>query len=283
MTENNDEERKATIHTAVLDPDRRDKTGLKSGVISEKDALWMAYYKGIQYSGAGFSGFTSLRLGDEITFYEVSFKGRIYRGLARPVPGQPSNIREDDVRYELARSCATGLRADGWLLDPPTTIPNTPRALLAEMQEVLQTDAADILANAYSILNYRRHNGAQYPETMEPAGYRFDQIFLMRAREDGTVNCLYETPSGVSPEKWTFFLRDLDRPSARERLGRYLASGMAERDFGKDGASAMRAAVILRNGSLGAYDPLPFGHFTDVFKIGEYEVKLERRVGGARR
>ncbi|WP_322050173.1 hypothetical protein [Paraburkholderia bannensis] len=280
---NNDDERQATSHTAVLDPDRRDKTGLKSGLISENDALWMAYYKGIQYSGAGFSAFTSLRLGNEITFYEVSFKGKIFRSLARPTAGQPPNIRPDDVQYELARSWAPGLKSAGWLLQPPTTVPNTPRALLAEMQEVLQTDAAEIVTNAYSILNYRRHNGAQYPDTTEPAGYRFDQIFLLRMREDGSVNCLYETPSGVSPEKWTFFLRDLDRPSARERLGRYLASGMAERDFGKDGAAAMRAAIILRHGALGSYDPLSFGHFMDVFKVGEYESKVERTVGGSRR
>lgn len=279
----NDEERKATIHTAVLDSERRDKTGLKSGGISEKDALHMAYYKGIQYSGAGLGGFASLRLGDEITFYEVSYRGKIYRALGRPVPGQSSTIAYYDERYELVRAWAPGLREDGWMLEPPAAVPNTPRALLAEMQEVLQADAADILTNAYSILNYRRHHAADYPATMEPDGYRFDQIFLMRAREDGTVNCLYETPSGVSPEKWTLFLRDLDRPSARERLGRYLASGMAERDFGKDGASAMRAAVILRHGSLGAYDPLPFGHFTDVFKVSEYETKIDRTVGGSRR
>lgn len=281
MTDN--DERKATLHTAVLDPDRRDKTGLKSGLISEAEALQLAYYKGIQYSGAGFNAFTSLRLGDEITFYEVAYKGKIYRMLGRPVPGQPTNIRHYDERYELVRAWAPGLQADGWMLERPSAVPNTPRALLLEMQEVLQTDAADIVANAYSILNYRRHHGAQYPETMEPDGYRFDQIFLMRAREDGTVNCLYETPSGVSPEKWSFFLRDLDRSSARERLGRYLASGMAERDFGKDGAAAMRAAVILRHGALGAYDPMPFGHFTDVFKITEYEGRVERTVGGSRR
>lgn len=244
MHVNNDEERQATIHTAVLDPDRRDKTGLKSGLISEKDALWMAYYKGIQYSGAGFGAFTSLRLGDEITFYEVSFKGKIYRSLARPIAGQPSNIRPDDVQYALARSWAPGLKSDGWLLQPPTTVPNTPRALLAEMQEVLQTDAADIVTNAYSILNYRRHHGAQYPDSTEPAGYRFDQIFLLRMREDGSVNCLYETPSGVSPEKWTFFLRDLDRPSARERLGRYLASGMADSDARGGHPSARRAGLL---------------------------------------
>ncbi|RQZ64208.1 hypothetical protein DF057_00140 [Burkholderia cepacia] len=279
----NYEERKATLHTAVLDSERRDKTGLKSGLISESDALNLAYYKGIQYSGAGFSPFMSLRIGDEITFYEVSYNGKIYRGLARPVAGQSKNIRYYDEQYELARSWAPGLCADGWLLEPPTTIPNTPRALLTEMQEVLQADAAEIVAKAYSILNYRRHHGAAYPDTMEPDGYRFDQIFLMRTHEDGTVSCLYETPSGVSPEKWTFFLRDLDRPVARERLGRYLASGMAERDFGKDGAAAMRAAVILRYGALGVYDPMPFSHFTDVFKIGDYAGRIERIVGGSRR
>ena len=279
----NDEERKATTHTAVLDPERRDTTGLKSGRISAVNALRLAYYKGIQYSGAGLGAFASLRLGDEITFYEVTFKGKIYRALGRPVPGQPKNIRHYDERYELVRAWAKGLCEDGWMLAPPPAVPNTPRSLLTEMQEVLQTDAADILANAYSILDYRRHHGAQYPSTMEPNGYRFDQIFLMRTREDGSVNCLYETPAGVSPEKWTFFLRDLDRPAARERLGRYLASGMAERDFGKDGAAAMRAAVILRYGALGSYDPLPFGHFVDIFKVSEYEAKVERTVGGSRR
>lgn len=279
---NNSDERKATAHTAVLDPERRETTGLKSGVITEADALRMAYYKGIQYSGAGFGAFTSLRLGDEIAFYEVSFKKRVYRVLGRPVPGQSDRIKYYDERYELVRVWAPGLKADGWMLERPTTVPNTPRALLEEMQTVLQTDAADILANAYSVLNYRRHNGAQYPGSMEPDGYRFDQIFLMRAREDGTVNCLYETPSGVSPEKWSYFLRDLDRPSARERLGRYLASGMAERDFGQDGAAAMRAAVVLRHGALGAYDPMPFAHFIDAFKLGD-NAKVERDVGGQRR
>lgn len=281
MTENNDEERKATNHTAVLDPALRRKTSLKTGLIPPDEAIKEAGVETTTYEGI--PSMASMQIGDEVAFYEVAFKGRIYRALARPKPGVTGNDLYYWGNFELARAWAPGMFNDGWLLEPPAAIPNTPRALLAEMQEVLQTDAADILANAYSILDYRRHHGAKYPDTMEPAGYRFDQIFLLRTREDGTVNCLYETPPGVSPEKWTFFLRDLDRPAARQRLGRYLASGMAERDFGKDGASAMRAAVILRNGALGAYDPLPFGHFTDVFKVGEYEGNLERRVGGARR
>ncbi|WP_109476638.1 hypothetical protein [Paraburkholderia sp. C35] len=277
----NNEERKATAHTAVLDPDRRNKTALKTGLVSYEDALSDAGLEMHTYHG--WPGRESLLIGEELPYYEVTFKGKIYRALARAKPGTTGTELYYSSNFELARAWAPGLLQSGWLLDPPTSIPNTPRALLLEMQEVLDADAADILANAYCIMSYRRHHGATYPDTMEPAGYRFDQVFLMRVREDGTVNCLYETPSGVSPEKWTYFLRDLDRPAARERLGRYLASGMAERDFGKDGAAAMRAAVILRHGTLGAYDPLPFGHFAEVFKITEHDTRVEREVGGRRR
>ncbi|MGX5873034.1 hypothetical protein MJ547_04630 [Burkholderia gladioli] len=277
----NNEERKATANTAVLDGARRSKTSLKTGLVSAEDALKEAGLEMHTYHGI--PGLESMLIGEELPYYEVAFKGNVYRALARAKPGTTGEDLYYSGNFELARAYAPGLLQSGWLLDPPTSIPNTPRALLLEMQDVLEADAVDILANAFSILDYRRHHGARYPDTMEPAGYRFDQIFLMRAREDGTVNCLYETPSGVSPEKWTFFLRDLDRPKAREKLGRYLASGMAERDFGKDGAAAMRAAVVLRHGSLGAYDPLPFSHFTDVFKITEYDTKVERDVGGRRR
>jgi hypothetical protein len=275
----NGEERRATDHTAVLDPDRRRDTRLPSGLISREDALRLAYYEGPLAPLGG--PFASLRLGDEITFYEVSFDGKIYRGLARPSPKRNGQFGRDS-QFELARSCAPGLKSDGWLLPPPTMVPNTPRALLAEMQVILQVDAAEIVTRAYSILNYRRHQGGQYPDTMEPPGYRFDRIFLMSVHEDCAVKCLYETPRGVSPEKWTYFLRELDRPSERDLLVRYLASGMAERDFGRDGAAAMRSAVILRRGPLAACDPLPFGNFVDAFKI-VYEGRIERTVGGSRR
>ncbi|WP_243469019.1 hypothetical protein [Paraburkholderia sp. PGU19] len=40
-------ERKATPHTAVLEPDRRKDTELPSGLIPEKDAVRMAGYPGI--------------------------------------------------------------------------------------------------------------------------------------------------------------------------------------------------------------------------------------------
>jgi hypothetical protein len=58
-------ERKATPHTAVLDPERRKDTGLKSGLIAEKDALYMAHYQGTVFHGH--SWLPSLRLGTFMT------------------------------------------------------------------------------------------------------------------------------------------------------------------------------------------------------------------------
>ena len=161
-------ERKATSHTAVLDPERRKDTGLRSGLIAKEDALYMAYYEGVIFHG--YPAKASLRLGKEVAFYEVALHGKVYRALARPVPGQSRRTDTRDLKYGLARACSEGLQKDGWLLEPPTAIPNTPRALVRELENVTGIAIEDIVDNAYSILNYRRHYGAHYPDTMEPKG-----------------------------------------------------------------------------------------------------------------
>ncbi|MFP3637818.1 hypothetical protein [Paraburkholderia sp. SIMBA_054] len=272
-------ERKATSHTAVLDPDRRKDTGLKSGLITKEDALRMAYYSGVTFHGH--AALASLRLGDEIVFYEVALDGRIYRALARPVSGQSPRVARHDQQYELARAWAPGLRSDGLMLAPPAAIPNTPRALVQEIQEITGLPVDDIVERAYSILNYRRHNGAKYPETMEPKGYSFRELLLMSVDESGNLKTLYETPAGVSPEKWTNFLRILDRQE-REPLRQYAVSGMAIAEYGESGAAAIRAALVLRDGHLRASPPASYLPFTERFPLADHQ-KLERTVGGSRR
>jgi hypothetical protein len=267
-------ERKATPHTAVLDPERRKDTGLKSGLTAEKDALYMAHYQGTVFRGH--SWLSSLRLGNEVVFYEVALHGKVYRALARPLPGQTN-----DLKYGLARACSEGLQKDGGLLQPPTAIPNTPRALMRELQEVTGLTVDDIVDNASSILNYRRHHGAQYPDTMEPKGYSFKELFLMSVDTDGTLKTLYETPSDVNPEKWTNFLRVLDRKEC-EPLQRYAVSGMAVGEYGEAGATAIREALHLRDGRLRAVPPASHMPFMERFPLADHQ-KLERTVGGQRR
>jgi hypothetical protein len=272
-------ERKATPHTAVLDPERRKDTGLKSGLIAEKDALYMAYYQGAVFRGH--SSLSSLRLGKEVVFYEVALHGKVYRALARPVPSQGSRTAARDLKYALARACSEGLQKDGWLLEPPTAIPNTPRALVRELQDVTDLAVEDIVDNAYSILNYRRHHGAHYPDSMEPKGYSFRELFLMSVDTDGNLKTLYETPSGVNPEKWTNFLRVLDRKEC-EALRQYAVSGMAAGEYGEDGAMAIREALHLRDGGLRAVPPASYIPFMERFPLADHQ-KLERNVGGQRR
>jgi hypothetical protein len=272
-------ERKATPHTAVLDEKRRETTALKSGLIDEKDALHLAYYQGVLVSVP--SALTPLHLGPEAVFYEVAINGHIYRGLARPDPGQGTRIDTRDLKYSLARAKAPGLREDGVLLEAPATMPNTPRALALEMQGVLGLELREIIDNAYSILSYRRHNGAEYPDTMTPAGYTFREAFLMSVDADGNVRTLYETPKGAMPEKWTHFLKVLDRKS-RPTLAQYVVSSMAIREFGEGGAAAMREALTLRDGGLGNAAPMTYTTFAEAFPIAD-SAKLERIVGGPRR
>ena len=272
-------ERRATPHTAVLDPERREDTGLKSGLIAEKDALRRAHYEGTIYHGI--PSMASLRLGDEIPFYEVALHGKVYRALARPSPNQGPQALRLGAIYELARSYATGLQRDGWLLEPPTAIPNTPRALVRELQDVTGLPVKDIVEHAYSILNYRRHHGARYPDIMEPSGYGFKELFLMSVDADGNLKTLYETPSGVNPEKWTNFLRVLDREKS-ESLRQYAVSSMVRREYGDSGTEAMRDALRMRDGELRQFHPMSHVPFMELFPLANYS-QLERTVGGPRR
>ncbi|KWU26412.1 hypothetical protein AS149_25835 [Burkholderia cenocepacia] len=253
---------------------------MKSGLILPEDALRLAYYSGVIFHGIG--PLATLRLGDEAVFYEVAIHGKIYRALARPVPGQSERTDARDLKYMLVRSWAPGVCSDGWLLESlPTAIPNTPRALALEMRDVLGLELGDIVENAYSILNYRRHHGAVYPDSMTPPGYTFREAFLMSLDAQGNLQTLYETPKGVNPERWTHFLSVLDRKN-RPTLASYVVSSMAVREFGEAGAAAMREALRLRDGSLGSPTPMTFRTFTEAFPLGDH-TRLHRDVGGRRR
>ena len=272
-------ERKATAHTAVLEPKRRETTGLKSGLIAPEDALHLAYYEGVIYSGIG--PLASLRLGDEEVFYEVTVRDRIYRAVARPEPGQSRLTPSPDLKYTLARSWAPGLCMDGWLLESPAAIPNTPRALALELHDLLGLGFEDIVHNAYSIMSYRRHHGGAYPDTMMPRGYSFREAFLMSVDAIGNLQTLYETPAGVNPEKWTHFLRVLDSRN-RPTLAQYVVSSMAIKEFNETGAAYMREALRLRDGGLGSPLPMTYKTFVEAFPLGD-NPKLVRDVGGRRR
>jgi hypothetical protein len=236
-----DAERKKQSHIAVLDDDFRWDTDVATGLI---DLAAIRRQLDPQYRPVfDFLSYTSLDLGTERPFYEVTFDGRIYRGLFRPVAGREGG--------ELIRCWAPGLRSDGWLLDAPAAIPNTPRALLAEIQALTHADAGSILTGACSILYYRRQHGARYPDVLDPAAYRFDVVFLMQCDTDGHVSTLYETPKGVNPELWTMFLTVLDRPGDHAKLIRYVLSSQAIVDFGERGARAMRDALRLRGLGIG--------------------------------
>lgn len=271
--------RRATPHTAVLEPDRRKDTELPSGSIREEDAVRMAGYPGIMY--LGIRGLESLRLGNEVPFYEVAIHGTVYRGVARPISGQSQDADTRDLKYGLARSCAQGLHAAGRTLEPaPAAMPNTPRALVRELQEVTGLSIGEIVDNAYSILNYRRHHGASYPESMQPKGYRFKELFLMSVDAEGNLTTFYETPPGVDPEAWTHFLRVLERPEC-DSLRQYAGSTMARREYGAAGTEAMREALCLRDEELRKFPPMSHVPFLELFPL-EFS-KLERTVGGPRR
>jgi hypothetical protein len=85
-TDNDENERNATPHTAVLLRTFRPKTGLKSGVILAEQALRTASYDGTTFDNLGITCRAHMRLGAELPFYEVAFKGNVYRLLARPIP-----------------------------------------------------------------------------------------------------------------------------------------------------------------------------------------------------
>lgn len=271
--------RVASPHTAVLISNLRKMTDRKTGLIhAAEGGVWGAP------PVVGVTGITSvltMRLGAEQPFYEVAFLGKVYRMLARELPGQNHVIRKTGAHYEVIRSVAPGLQSDGDLLEAPHFAPNTPRSLITELTLVTGAEISDLLENAYSIYHYRLDHNAVYPGSMEPSGYTLEKLFLLSTEGEGGLSTRYETPQGTNIELWTCFLTILDAGTLQEKLVEYVNSRMAIREFGEQGYAAMREAVKLRFGAETLKPNSIFRPFFDVFPYSNNSLvgKMERRVG----
>lgn len=273
-------ERHATAHTAVLLPRYREETRLNTGLIPAMRVLRNAHNDGTTYVNMGVACREHMRLAAELPFYEVAFEGKVYRLLARPVPGQQTGRWGSGVKYEFVRTRAPGLCVDGWFMDPPNDVPNTPRSLVEELQAALGaafTDLENFLANAYSIFHYRLAHEGRYPTTMEPQGYAFGELFLMSADSEGTLSTLYETPKGTNVELWTMFLRILDGKSTK--LVDYVNSSMAVREFGEAGAANLHEALRRRDGHSRSTLAMTNKRFLEVFPPSAHTTVVKRDVG----
>jgi hypothetical protein len=265
----------------VLLPGYRDRTELKSGLIYAEDALADAYYNGTTLDNLGVTCRAHMRLGAELPFYEVAYRGKVYRLLARPVREQSADLRDAEVKYELVRTCAPGLRVDGWFLSPPAAVPNTPRSLIEELQTAIGGDFGtreDFLVGAYSIFHYRLDNQGRYPQSLQPPGYKLREILLASLGGEGSLSTLYETPKSTNVELWTMFLRQLEFKD-RSRLVDYANSGMAVQEFGAAGAAAIREALTLREGTTISTHPMNGKRFLETFAPNKLSNKLSRDVG----
>ncbi|BDB29448.1 hypothetical protein Tamer19_06830 [Cupriavidus sp. TA19] len=265
--------RMATTHTAVLIPSFRKGTFLKSGRIDSTKALLGERHLILSYEGYACS--ETMRLGTERPFYEVAFRGQVYRLLERPAAGHGNGFVHRE--HELVRTRAPGLRCDGEFDAPPATAPNTPRALVEDLQEVLKVDLAEILSHAYSIFHFRLDHKAEYPTTLEPEGYTLRQLFLMSTDAEGNLHTLYETPAGTNVELWTFFLRALD--ARNPKLVDYVNSSMAAKEFGEAGTLAMHEALRLRYGNSRSVIPTQGKRFIELFPPSKFSTKVTREVG----
>ncbi|VWD52204.1 hypothetical protein BLA18110_07747 [Burkholderia lata] len=274
-------ERKATPHTAVLLPGYRDKTDLKSGLIHAEDVLADAYYNGPTLDNLGVTCRAHMRIGAELPFYEVAYRGNVYRLLARPVAKQSAGFRDAEVKYELVRTWAPGLRVDGWFLSPPAGVPNTPRSLIEELQTTIAVDFGtreDFLVGAYSIFHYRLDNQGRYPQSLQPPGYTLREILLASVNGEGALSTLYETPKSTNVELWTMFLRQLEFKD-RSQLVDYANSGMAVQEFGAVGAAAIREALTLREGNAISTRPMNGQRFLEAFPPSKLSNEFSRDVG----
>ena len=271
-------ERKATDHTPVLMSGFRKDTALRTGLITVKGALSCSTYDSFIMCGMPGANRTDMRLGIELPLLEVAYKRQVYRILVRPVDGQDASIRESDLVCELVRTVAPGMKVGGEYLERPDGVPNTPRALMTEMRLVTGATVADLVANAYSIFHYRLDHEGQYPDSMTPAGYTFEELFLMSDAGDGQLRTLYETPTGTNVEKWTLFLAQLDKKNTR--LAAYVTSSMAVKEFGDAGVAAMRAALKSRAPhTLVGVVPMNYTAFLSAFPTPEYRTRFYRNVG----
>lgn len=271
-------ERKATSHTALLLPGFRSETLLKSGLLPAPKAVHTAGYDGTTYSNLGTTCRAHMRLADELPFYEVAFRGKVYRLLARPVAGQGDGAAREDLKFELARAWAPGLRADGWLLAAPDAVPNTPRALIDELLPLLDASLEDVLEHAYSLFHYRLDHEGIFPLSLEPEGYALREVLLAEVDADGTLNTLYETPKGTNVELWTMVLEVLDLPGETS-LADYASSSAAARELGESGVAALRRAMQMRGKRTHSANPGNKSSFFDFFPRFKEKSNLAREVG----
>ena len=121
------------------------------------------------------------------------------------------------MQVDFLRSYANSLTGDGWLLQPPNAIPNTPRALISELQGLFEATLQQLVGGAYSIAHWRRRYGPGYPSTMTPEGMTLRQVLLARV-DDSELVTLYETPEGVDADAWSQFLDVLDNGDLGDSL-----------------------------------------------------------------
>lgn len=272
--------RAASAHTAVIIENLRKVTEHKTGLISAGDAAKWGDAPGASVWGR-LATIATMRLGHEQPIYEVAFRGKVYRMLARRLPGQEDVVFGRDARFELIRSVALGLQCDGELLEAPKFAPNTPRSLLNELSSVTGAELTDLMSNAYSIYHYRTSHDAAYPGSMTPKGYALGELFLLDTDNAGGFSTLYETPQGTNIELWTFFLDLLDSGRLQDKLLEYVNSRMAIKEFGERGQAAMRAAAKLRWGTETVKPNSMYRPFFEVFPYtGSTSVgKNTRKVG----
>lgn len=256
--------RAASTHTAVLIENLRKVTEHKTGLISAVDAARWGDEPGGWVWGR-YATIATMRLGHEQPIYEVAYRGKVFRMLARRLPGQEDVVFGRDVRFEIIRSAAPGLQCDGELLKSPQFAPNTPRSLLNELSSVTGAELTELMANAYSIYHYRTSHDAAYPDSMTPKGYALEELFLLEADDAGGFRSLYETPQSTNIELWTFFLDLLDSGRLQDKLLEYINSRMAFKEFGERGQAAMRAATKLRWGAETVKPNSTYRPFFEVF------------------
>jgi hypothetical protein len=227
----------ANSNTPLIEPKQRTMTSLDTGFVPYDELIdnWrfddaFRYATHEPYPAC-------LRIGDERPYYEVSFKGVIVRALCRPLDHPKRQV-------EFLRSYANSLTGDGWLLQPPNAIPNTPRALISELQGLFEATLQQLVGGAYSIAHWRRRYGPGYPSTMTPEGMTLRQVLL--ARVDGSeLVTLYETPEGVDADAWSQFLDVLDNGDLATLVG-YVCSSAAVDEQGGSVIAQMREALRLR-------------------------------------
>lgn len=272
--------RAASANTAVIIENLRKVTEHKTGLIPAVDAARWGDSPGTWVWGS-LATIATMRLGREQPMYEVAFNGKVYRMLARRLPGQDDIVFGRDARFELIRSVAPGMQCDGDLLEPPQFAPNTPRSLLNELMDVTGAELTDLMTNAYSIYHYRTGHDAKYPDSLTPKGYALGELLLLDLDVEGGFRSHYETPKSTNIELWTFFLNLLDSGRLQDKLLEYVNSRMAFKEFGEGGQAAMRAATKLRWGADTVKPNAMYRPFFEVFPYSESVSlgKTARKVG----